>query len=213
MTAPGGGSAAPGWYPDPAARFAQRYFDGAQWTDQVTNGRGWYGPESAAPPQSRPVPGAGGGRPNPFAVVTVVVGALAMLLGLFAVPWISEDGVEVSANDIREIVDSSIGWEGDPPGFVGPYFEFGLYLAIFGLLVVALAAALTPSPTRTPLAIIAGVGGVAAVICHFVACNDLSDGELDLFSAGPWVVAAGMVLSVVGALIPPSRAPRPDPFG
>ena len=34
------GAAAPGWYPDPFRRFHHRYFDGSNWTDQVsTDGR------------------------------------------------------------------------------------------------------------------------------------------------------------------------------
>ncbi|MGH9227363.1 MAG: DUF2510 domain-containing protein [Acidimicrobiales bacterium] len=30
----------PGWYPDPSGRFAQRYHDGARWTEHVADGQG-----------------------------------------------------------------------------------------------------------------------------------------------------------------------------
>ncbi|WP_232295012.1 DUF2510 domain-containing protein [Parafrankia sp. EUN1f] len=90
MTTPGGGPAAPGWYPDPQGRFAHRYFDGSGWTDEIDDGRGWHGPESGWPVQLRPGPGpgagggggggAGGGGdgPSTAGVTVVLLGALTM---------------------------------------------------------------------------------------------------------------------------------------
>lgn len=47
---------APGWYPDPTGRFAQRYYDGATWTDTVADAAGVQAsdPVSVPPPEAAP---------------------------------------------------------------------------------------------------------------------------------------------------------------
>lgn len=44
---------APGWYPDSTGRYAQRYYDGQQWTDHVANAQG---SQSVDPVVRTPVP-------------------------------------------------------------------------------------------------------------------------------------------------------------
>ncbi|ONH61633.1 hypothetical protein CcI49_05355 [Frankia sp. CcI49] len=222
MTEPGGGPAAPGWYPDPQGRFVHRYFDGSGWTDQIDDGRGWHGPESGWPTQLRPGPGpgagggggggAGGGGdgPSTAGVTVVLLGALTMMLGLFSLPWLSDEGETASLEDIRVLVDRYVE---DAPGIVGPYFGVGAFFAAFGVPIVALAAVFARGPLRRALMVITGVAGGLAVVCHLLACRDLVDGHVEEYSAGPWVAGAGMVITVVGALLPRPRAPRLDPIG
>jgi hypothetical protein len=64
----------PGWYPNPAGRFEQRYWNGAAWTEQVASGGvPGYDPLPPAPPaiQQQPVYGGAPGQPPPYAAVPV----------------------------------------------------------------------------------------------------------------------------------------------
>lgn len=49
----------PGWYRDPSGRFAGRYHDGARWTEQVADARGWRGVDLAALRRRQVVGGPG----------------------------------------------------------------------------------------------------------------------------------------------------------
>jgi len=60
-----GQSITPGWYPDPAGRFEQRYWNGAAWTEQVmSRGVPGYDPLPPAPP-AIPQQTAYSGLPSP----------------------------------------------------------------------------------------------------------------------------------------------------
>jgi len=47
---PGGGRPPPGWYPDPHQPGVQRWWDGAQWTQQTSGPQGFATPAAPMPP-------------------------------------------------------------------------------------------------------------------------------------------------------------------
>lgn len=204
------GGAARGWYPDPLGRFVQRYFDGIQWTDAVSNGQGWTGRDSAAARGPGPGRGAADVRPNQVGIVMILIGAAAMLTGVFALPWISTEVGDLSLDEVRTTIAIYAEGHGsdfveDGADFVRFYVDSGVYVATFGLLAIAMSAAVARASARSLLVRLTVVGGAAAVLCHVVACRDMVEGEAEAIGAGPWMILVGTGMAIVGALIPPSR--------
>src|SRR5258705_1827905 len=80
------------WQPDPYGRFAQRYFDGTNWTANVTDAAGTQltdPPGPSAPPSFAPPVATGGGTSAPPVPGLIVagVGAVLLLLSLFVLNW------------------------------------------------------------------------------------------------------------------------------
>lgn len=78
-----------GWYPDPDDPAARRYWDGREWSAPLT---------TAAPAAAPPVAGASSSSPSwvkPFAVITLILGAVLLGVGLF----LGESGLSVSGTN------------------------------------------------------------------------------------------------------------------
>ena len=77
-----------GWYPDPSGRFAQRYFDGAQWTDHVSSRQPSGidrigGPPAASSYGYAPQIVVMQAEGNGLAVAGMVLGIVAVVVALF----------------------------------------------------------------------------------------------------------------------------------
>ncbi len=215
------------WHPDPTGRHQYRYWNGAEWTDQVADdqvtatdapimpGSGTApatGPAAAAPTVPAAQPGAPAAAPaaapapkrrgNPAGAWIAVVGALALAVGAFLDAVTANLGtsglsVEVSKNYI----------DGDGPLELG----IGIVIGIVALLVVF---GVLP---RWGGWLIFGLGALGAV----VAVADIFDvkdtiDQVERFggtaSIGPalWACLGGGLLAVVGGLVIFLAAPQTD---
>jgi hypothetical protein len=123
------------WQPDPFGRFAQRYWDGANWTENVVDGSG---AQTTDPPRPSASPGvattsSGSALPVPGLVV-VGIGALFVLLSDFALTWFSS-GIDVNLSDLRDLASES----DEVPFFVDQYLSWGWLLGLAAVAVVVLA--------------------------------------------------------------------------
>jgi Protein of unknown function (DUF2510) len=90
------GVAPAGWYPDPARRFLQRYWDGVRWSTHVSHSGGTMGTDQPVPPLPAvpPDPSQVGnafaararGQRNRAAAIVVIAGTAALAVGS-VLPW------------------------------------------------------------------------------------------------------------------------------
>jgi Protein of unknown function (DUF2510)./T5orf172 domain. len=83
-------SVPPGWYPDPTARHAQRYWDGQGWTEHVASKKGV---QSTDPPTREPVEPAGS-----------AVGATAKKVPVFGARRVAKESLEENAR-LQRLID------------------------------------------------------------------------------------------------------------
>jgi len=107
-----------GWYADPKGSYLYRYWDGAQWTDQVSNGAGHTGTDpaqlSAATVTTPPAPGTAAPsatpppqptinvtqsrRSSPWTIIAVLLAAAALVIVIVVV---ANSGDDSSSPDIE----------------------------------------------------------------------------------------------------------------
>jgi len=206
------------WQPDPFGRHAQRYFDGANWTQNVIDKSGR---QTTDPPVSW-VPSATAPTkrgPQPLSMVMAVTGALFAVLSLFVLNWFEfrtseNDELRATGNStveaklglsVSEITDGlkfteiktiAENTEGDTlSGATDQYFTFG-YLVAVGAAVVGVLA-LFSSGLQRPLAIAV----VLVAGWHANTVNDLSDNTVDT-KVGAWLGAVGLLMVAVALMLP-----------
>ena len=174
----------PGWYPDPWAQAAHRWWDGAEWTGQVG---GPPGPQPASPmAQAVPAQNVTGPR------WLVLGGSAGVALGSL-LPW-----AEVTAPFIGTVTVA--GTDGDG------------VLTLFGAVVTALLALVGFGARRSRGALIGAL--VVALLVAAVAVIDMvdvtgriadaEDGDVVIQASigiGLWVVLLGALAAIVGTVM------------
>ncbi len=160
-----------GWNADPSGRFAQRYWDGARWTEHVVDGGGSRlvdGPAAAA--AIAPVSKAG--------PIVMVVSAVAAALGS-TMPWATAG------------LFSKAGTDGD-----GMLTLLAAIVAggVAGIAVGAVGARVVAAV----LGMLAGIGIAAVAAYDFL---DVSNTEIIEPGSGLIVTGLGGVALVVGAIV------------
>jgi hypothetical protein len=198
----------PGWYDDPQAAGRLRWWNGRDWTDQVTDRptappppgevatpatpkRGRAGrPEATRPPadlRERVAELGGGEHPWPQ---LVALGAAAVLVGACFLPWAKVGVVDVAGVDTNDWI----------------YFVVAAVAAVWATLL---------QRRHWPLAVI----GVVTTVLWFGANSDVQDrGDQDDFAMGVstgiglWLVLlAALAIVVAGTTIfLRAQAPPPD---
>jgi hypothetical protein len=190
-----------GWQPDPFGRYSQRYWDGSNWTEFVTDTAGTQ--TTDAPTHSRQATAAGAPRPSALPIpgmIVVAVGGLLALLSYFSLTWFKVLGsFDLNWSDVRD----SLGLSSDTPFLADQYASWGWYI---GIAVLVLAAVSLAVPAlRLPAAIAAAV--VAA--WHLWTVWDLG-GNGASAQIGAWLGGIGLIACCVGVLLPrPDTEPRP----
>ena len=211
------------WQPDPFGRHAQRYFDGANWTQNVIDKSGR---QTTDPPVSW-VPSATAPTkrgPQPLSMVMAVTGALFVVLSLFVLNWfevrssekeqlrVSNDfevkaalGLSVSEitdglkfNEIKTLSETT--GSTSLSGTTKQYFHFGYVVAV-GLAAAGVLVLFTSNPMKA--LIVLALLAVAA--WHVTAVNEVGDASVDP-QFGAWIGAVGFVM-VAAALLVPRRQP------
>src|SRR5436190_3874831 len=158
------------WQPDPYGRFAQRYWDGVQWTATVSDGRGGQFSDPPVPnapgttaPYSTPAAAARTGVPT-VALAIVGAGAFLLILSDFVLSWFSSGGESVNFSDVRDVADVA-----DFSAVPTQYLSWGwiVALAAIGLAVAALF--------QPKLRVIAAVVLFACAAWHGFTAYDISD--------------------------------------
>jgi hypothetical protein len=213
----------PGWYPDPQGRAEQRYFDGTQWTDNVSNA----GVQSTDPVNAPATPAAGapGWSPSnltaglgdaakqvnadmlkkqpPFFFL-IAGGALLMLIAPF-MTWAKYDfgggdelGIFASILDEAKFNGFDIG------------FTSGLGFLLLALLLLAYAAIrLLKLESKLPPQSMKGFGygalgasGLATLITVFRILNPTpGDDEFTSRGFGLWIAFLASAAALVGAVM------------
>ncbi len=115
-----------GWYDDPWGQAAQRFWDGARWTPQISSGA----PVRPRLPEGAPIYG-----PSIWLV------ALLPLLSAVTV-WLIRVDTSSLADDIRSTQQRAQSGATAPPAFFNPYAMFGAGYGVVALLNLALDVAL-----------------------------------------------------------------------
>lgn len=171
-----------GWYPDPHSDGAQRWWDGTAW-----------GPSTAAPGMPAPVSTAEAER-RPSAWFAIGGGA-ALGLGAF-LPWATVTAPFVGTVT-RSGLEGGDGWIAVVLGVIAAVYGYKLLNGgggRVGLLLVAVAAGLL---TAFEISDVQDRVDDARAEAEFVAAE---------VGVGLWIMAAGVVAIVIGALVTPKRA-------
>jgi hypothetical protein len=157
-------------------------------------------PYSAAPPRYKP------GVP---ALMLVVAGLTAVVIGFFALPWVSQHGVNFKFTKLRDFYDAQQYAKGLAPVYV----KWLGFVAAAGAGAFALLAAFgtgTAGPSNT-LKVCGALAAGGAGILHLVAMNKIFHPHISDAAAGPWVILAGYGLMAAGAAIGARPAPTYGP--
>jgi hypothetical protein len=214
---------APGsWQPDPFGRFSQRYWDGANWTENVIDASGTQTTDPPVP-SAEPSPAAPTATPSGSALpvpslVVVGVGALLLLLSLFVLNWFEfnsdtkeslrdssaevqrELGVSADSlvdgmklSEVRDLADK-VGTE-DLNTIADQYITWGYLVSLFAI-AIALFALFQPKLRWPALAIV-----VLFVVWHAFTVYELGGSTIDT-QLGAWLGAVGLAIAAIGLLLP-----------
>lgn len=222
-----------GWYPDPTGRFAQRYYDGSDWTDHVTQADGRPGsdrlPRSSsgfpaptvggAPQPGPPIAAGPSGSPTEvlskgtgvFGLAAAGFGWFLVVLSLLALEW----GKDVTFPDLAKHSSDHIPAlpfveDGIFSDFLSWLYVKGLgfvWLGVLTLVLVLVAVSLRGRDRSGPRVLAALVAGLGAVAQMTVVVR-LGRGPADL-EFGAWVGVFGYLVAVVGVGIGSSRPTAP----
>lgn len=220
-------SSPPGWYPDPYQRYAHRWYDGVRWTDQVAAADGSTGadPEWASP-------GPGTGAPvttqtqvpigqtfaatsttpaitSPLLIGAAGVGVVLIVLGMFALPWISISSGYFDASIKLSDLTSADDYAG--AFFTTKMFWQGGVYAALGLTAIGAAAAAVARGIRIPTLIVSILTLIWLASVTLVSIGEDSGGSfhvewngVDSWGSGLWLTWIGIVLALVSTLLPRS---------
>ena len=184
-----------GWQPDPYGRYTYRYWDGAVWTEHVTDATGRQTtdvPASGAPHERAAT------QPNDLPIlgmVVVAVGAVLVVLSLFVLDWFTILGrIDFSFSDVRDAITSS----SDISSASDWYLSWGWYLG-FAVIVVAAVALFLPGARWFAVA----ACGLFAIWHGYVVYDLGGEGVSTKF--GAWLGAVGFAVCGIGVLLPRPR--------
>ncbi len=196
---------AAGWLPDPLGRFQYRYWNGSEWTNQVsTNGSNETDPLGVAPTPADLGPPAGNGSPAtskarlqwPMEIRLLIFGgAAALVLGSF-MPW-----VKASAGIFNA---SKNGIDGDG------------VLTLAAAVGIALMFWLLRTPKGSAWVVIA-LAGVATAIAAYDAADvkNKADELTRSYSGvsasvgiGLWIALIGGAVAFIGGILALNRGPE-----
>jgi len=185
------------WQPDPYGRFAQRYWDGVQWTASVSDGRGGQFNDPPVPnapgttaPYSTPAAAAKTGVPT-VALAIVGVGALLLILSDFVLAWFSSSGSDFNLSDLRDAASET----SDLSFLPDAYLNWGW---IVGLAAVGLAVGALFQPK---LRVVAAAVLFAVAAWHGWTAYDISTEEVSP-EFGAWLGSIGLIVCGAAALLP-----------
>lgn len=188
---------AAGWYPDPSGQPAQRYWDGAAWSEHVRAATDW-----TAPPTQRRA-----SRVNAPCLVLVGVGAVLLVLSFAASTWWefidNGDGTgapTLSFSDLHSMTGL--------PSFLTMYFGWlGWVTLVLAIACGVLAGFLAGNwHGAGVLFSLLGFGLLIGAMFNFV---DKVGATLTDFAYGPWLGVAGFALCAFGAAVPAANAEKP----
>lgn len=215
----------PGWYPDPYQRYVHRWYDGNQWTAQVAGADGSAGVDPSWAPAGAPTTPAFGqtqvlpgyAAPNGTAASSLAgssvvigvaaVGAVLILLGMFALPWSSVSTMfgttSIKLTDLTGgdgldglLVTSKIFWQG------------GVYGALALTAVGAVAGAFSRG-TRIAAMIVAILTLVWLLSVTVVTIGEDWSGSWHVewnwfegWGAGLWCTLVGVIAALVSTFLP-----------
>lgn len=211
------GSAA-GWYADPKGSYESRYWDGMRWTAQVVH-QGVEGtdtgPVPGAVPASASVAGRLGTQGRDRARYTDAAGAgllvgtlgIAMALGGLLLPWFGDVNVFTKPSGMG--VRASDAW-----GLVlrSALLVFG-WTAIAMFTICGRRRGKDPAGKRyvaAPIVSVLLLGLVYVTIQRFIDEFRDDDASATVIGAGPWVLAAGIVVASIGMVLGRRRVPVAD---
>lgn len=215
-----------GWYADPTGRYTYRWYDGRDWTGHVVTPDGATGTDPAWTSPAAPTPtgygqtvGTGPAPAGPGAqivfgprLIGAIVGALAILIGGFALPWYSFSGfssLDMSLTDLITTDDSGL--------FITSKIFWGG--AVIGLLLLSAAGAIAAA-FRASLRVAAILIGILALLWQLSAtlmtigrgwADDSLQVDMSWFEgwgSGLWLTTIGLIVVIVAPMLPPTTAPR-----
>lgn len=218
-------SGAGGWYADPTGRFAQRFFDGAAWTEHVlgVDGAGSLDPVARDDDFGAAARSAGATsdvreRPRtrlPIGLLVAIAGALLIALSLLQLSWmtlpsgnsfdagsaLSFDDVGAFAHDATTFA-ANVNQDSGVASYSTTYLDNGKLIAAVAALAAVLAALRVRSRLRLALAAL-----VAAVaVWHLLVAINLNSAKVfPGVDVGAWIGAVGLAACAVGAAIGPRR--------
>lgn len=197
-------SAPAGWYPDPAGAGRMRYFDGAQWTDHVSNAAAWQGIPAARSSQAAPAV-------MPTAAIPFGAGGAAKRVGAQRHP---------AVRALLFLLLAVVGFSTAVAGFIKLLYAGGTEIYTVGALLLVLAGdvgalivvntrAAKPAVRRLLTFLIVATVGYMIAVAGFVAQVEVSYSIGDLFkSVGALLFVVGIVGAVISALV---GAAQPSP--
>lgn len=130
-----------------------------------------------------------------FRILLVVLGAGAMIAAPF-LPWVGEGGLSVTGSD----VGVNVFWSASPDFEPGFFASAGLVVLVIGLITLVGVA-----PGARIFAMLGGMLGVVAAV--LVAVSAIRGGvEFGNFRLGLYLVFAGGLIALIGALLPAAPA-------
>jgi hypothetical protein len=183
------------WQPDPFGRFAQRYWDGANWTENVVDASGAQTTDAPVPSASSGVATMSRGSALPVpGLVVVGIGALFVLLSDFVLTWFAADP-DATLSDLRDFASES----SNVPFIVDQYLTWGWLL---GLAAVAIAVVALFVPALR-VVVVAAVAVMA--VWHGWTAYDIGNDRISP-EIGAWLGAVGFAVCAVALLLPRPRA-------